>query len=140
MKKTILMLLVLFSLQISLDSCVQNGGHIGTIFGRWCLVEIEAENEQPPVLRGDVFWAFQSDVIQMQRDNGYHSFSVTYGVFRIDGEMLYLDFPEENLPPFEETGLQRECELQILKMTHKEMVLKYHTGQDSSLIYYLRKW
>ena len=140
MKKTFLLTLLFLSLLMTLGSCTQNGGYIGDIFGRWHLTRIEGENIEPPIQHGDIFWAFQTDVIKMQRDNGLHSFSVAFGMFKIDGDMLYLDFPEEGQPPFAETGLDRVSELHIRKMTNKEMVLLYNPLPDECLIYYFRKW
>lgn len=140
MMKTIRNLLLFFCLLLAQGSCVQNGGNIGNVFGKWVLVKIEGDNTDPPAQTGDIYFSFQKDVIQLQRDNGHHSISEAYGLFRIDENILYLDFPEEDKLPFPETGFEKKCSLQILKLTSKEMELIYHISPDKSLIYYLKKW
>ena len=140
MKRIYLFVLPILGLLLSVAGCIQNGGNIGVLFGRWHLESIDAENMSAPVSRGEIFWAFQKDMIQMQRDNGSHSVSKTYGLYRIEDDMLYLNFPDENEPPFTETGLKRQSALQILKMTKREMVLRYQVDSDSSLTYCLKKW
>ena len=140
MMKTIRYILLFFCLLLAQAGCVQNGGNIGKIFGKWVLLKIEGDNTAPPAQKGVIYFSFQKDVIQLQQDNGLHSISEAYGLFRINDNILYLDFPEEDKLPFPETGLEEKCSLQILKLTNKEMELMYHTSPDESLIYYLRKW
>lgn len=140
MKKSSPLFLVVYALLIFFSGCTQNGGTIGDIFGRWNLVEIEGENVTVPEKNGDIFFAFQSDIVMLQRDNGYHEFRFTYGSFQIDDNILRMDFPEENAAPFSETLLPRSCALQIRKLTRKEMILEYHKSSEENLIYYLKKW
>lgn len=139
MKKSQIFLL-LCCLMLMIGSCTHNGGPSGDLYGRWHLERIDLENIEVPPLRGDLYWAFQKDVVQIQRDNGFHSVSRIYGTFRKDEDFLYLDFPVEDDSPFPETGLGRHNKLQIHKMTGKAMVLIYHPEEDESLIYYFRKW
>lgn len=140
MKRIYTLFLSILGLLLFVGGCTQNGGNIGVLFGRWYLESIDADNTAAPNRHGEIFWAFQEDMIQMQLDNGMHSVSRTYGLYRIADDVLYLDFPEENEPPFAETGLKRQSSLQILKMTKKEMVLQYRLDSESSLTYYLKKW
>lgn len=140
MKKSQIFLL-LYCLILIIGGCTHNGGPSGDLYGRWLLERIDGENMEVPTQRGDLYWAFQKNVVQIQRDNGFHSMSRIYGTFRKDEEFLYLDFPiEEEDSPFAETGLGRQNKLQIQKMTSKEMVLIYRLETDKSLIYYFRKW
>lgn len=127
-------------LMVIIGSCTHNGGPSGHLYGRWLLERIVAENMEAPVQSGDLYWAFQKDVVQIQRDNGFHSVSRIYGTFRKTDDFLYLDFPVEGNPPFPETGLTRQNKLQIMKMTAHEMELIYHPRDDESLIYYFKKW
>lgn len=142
---------ILFFLSILLlASCTQNGGHIGKIFGRWHIDSIEADGCDAPPAALNLYWAFQTDVIQMQRENGHNNFSTIYGRYRIDDNTLFIDFPEASLPnasegqpPFAETGLARQSALQILRFTSHELVLSYHpdpaTDPSATITYHLRK-
>lgn len=140
MKNTIRYISVLLLFLLAHTSCLQNGGNIGDIFGKWVLVRIDGDNIKPPVQNGNLFLSFQKDVIKIQRDNGHHGISEIFGSFQIDNDFLYLSFPEEDQPPFEETGFDRNCKLQILKLTGTEMELRYHISTEQSLFYYLKKW
>lgn len=131
---------ILFMLAIIAGGCTQNGGHIGKIFGRWQLERIEADNMEAPEQHGTIFWAFQEDMIKMQRDDGNHEFSFRFGTYRLEDNTLFLDFPEKGNAPFKETGLGLENELQVLKLTHAEFILLYHPEPDASLTYYFKKW
>ena len=139
MKKTKIFL-CLSLLIFMVVSCTHNGGPSGDLYGRWYLERIEAQNMEVPDQHGDLFWAFQKNVVQIQRENGFHSVSRIYGTFRRDDDFLFLDFPVEKDSPFPETGLGRENTLKILKMTGKKMELIYYPMEDCSLMYYFRKW
>ncbi len=140
MMKRYQIFLFLACLILAFGSCTHNGGPSGDLYGRWVLERIDGENMEVPTQHGNLFWAFQKNVIQIQRDNGFHSISRIYGTFRQDDDFLYLDFPVEEDSPFPETGLGRQNKLKIQKMTGKQMVLIYHPEEDASLIYYFRKW
>lgn len=143
--KAIRIFLILF-IAMAASGCTQNGGHIGKLFGRWHLDAIEADGCAAPERHGDIYWAFQSDVIQMMRENAPNDFSTIFGLFRLDDNTLFIDFPEaakptqtDGKPPFPETGLPRESRLQVLKLTGKEMVLLYQATPQGTLTYRLRK-
>lgn len=140
MNRYLTIFLAVVSILILLSDCTQNGGYIGNIFGRWHLERIEADNIEAPVEGGEIYWSFQSDVIKMQRDDGEHYFSVVFGIYRLDNNTLYLNFPEKDGAPFPQTGFPRECKLDVLKLTRSEFILQYHTTKDSFLTYYFRKW
>lgn len=142
MKKHIrvMMISMVAVLSLIVSSCTQNGGYIGDLFGRWHLVEIEANNMEAPAQAGEIYWAFQGDMFQMQLDRGEHSVSTTYGLYTLEDDILTLKFPEEGYPPFPQTGLARENRLEVLKLNHGEMILVYHPADDATLTYYLRKW
>lgn len=145
MKKLIPAYLLLAVTALLTTSCTQNGGHIGALFGRWHLVRIEADNmEAPPTPPGDIFWAFQGDMFEMQLayTDVPHAVSTTYGLYTLtdDDKVLTLTFPEERYAPFAETGLGRENRLDVLRLTYGEMTVVYHPSADASLTYYLRKW
>lgn len=140
MKNAIRFILVFSCLLLAQSSCIQNGGNIGKIFGKWVVIRIEGDNMDPPSQDGDLYFSFQKDVLKVQRDKGHHDIAEIFGSFRMEDDKLYLSFPEEDQPPFVQTGLDRNSELQILKLTGREMELRYAVSSDKSLIYFLRKW
>ena len=140
MKKLKYLIFTLAAILAMTSSCTQNGGHIGDIFGRWHLLRIEADNMEAPAQNGDLFWAFQGDMFEMQLSHGNHAVSTIYGLYTLDDKTLTLTFPEERYSPFSETGLGRETRLEIIKLTYGEMTVIYRPTADTSLTYYLRKW
>ena len=72
MKKLKYLIFTLAAILAMTSSCTQNGGHIGDIFGRWHLLRIEADNMEAPAQNGDLFWAFQGDMFEMQLSHGNH--------------------------------------------------------------------
>lgn len=140
MKKLTYILLTMCAILLSTTSCTQNGGHIGALFGRWTLVRIEADNMEAPEQTGDIFWAFQGEMFQMQLVTSPHAVQTTYGVYTHEDNILTLDFPEKRFAPFPQTGLARENRLEVLRLTYGEMVVLYHPTPETSLTYYLRKW
>lgn len=140
MKRLTYTLILPLLTMLFMSSCTQNGGHIGAIFGRWHLVSIEADNMEAPELTDDIYWAFQSDVVQMQMTRDHHEVSQIFGVFTLDDEILTLRFPEERYKPFAQTGLSRDNRLEVLKLTYSEMRLLYRPSEEATLTYYLKKW
>lgn len=141
MMKKYQIFLLMWCMMLALCSCTHNGGPSGNLYGRWYLERIDGKNVEVPTQNGDLYWSFQKDVILMQKDNGFHSVFQRFGLFLVEEDYLYLNFPDEEAPPFPETGLKvGENKLQIQKMTGKEMELIYHPKSDESLIYFLRKW
>lgn len=133
----------LFFLILIFAGCTHNGGPSGPLYGRWHLERIEGENMAEPAQSGEIFWAFQSGMIQIQRDNGNHSVSTIYGSYRLVDDTMFIDFPEEKFVPFTEVGLGRENILQVLKLTRSEFILLYNPDPSDpsvSLTYYLKKW
>ncbi len=130
----------MLALLIAATGCTHHEGPSGNLFGRWVFDRIEAENMDVPEQDGTLFIAFQSSVCELKRNDGDMAFSTSFGIFHMDDGYLYLDFPQQDNPPFKQTGLARNNVLKILKFTRKELVLLYHPEPDASLIYYLRKW
>ena len=56
-------LLTIFSLTF-LPSC-QNNGDIGPWYGMWKLTSLTIDGEEDPAYEGNVFWKFQTGVVQM---------------------------------------------------------------------------
>ncbi len=144
MKKFLYNLLIL-TILLTLGACTNNGGPDGPLYGRWHLERIEADNMDTPAQAGEIFLSFQSNTVMLQRDNGKnHSVSSVFGNFRLEDNTLFLDFPEENQPPFPQTGLGRQNMLQILKITHRDLTLLYvpdaGDAPGATLTYYFKKW
>lgn len=141
MKRWIKILAVMAIIAVACSGCTQNGGHIGKIFGRWHLERIEADGSGVvPAQRGEIFWAFQGEMFQMQLKWSDHAVSTIFGNYTLSDDTLLLSFPEDNNAPFEDLGLGRENSLHVVKLTGKEMVLTYHPEDGATLTYYLRKW
>ena len=143
MKKRLLYIFALLLICIG-TACTHNGGPSGPLYGRWHLERIEADGMEAPEQAGDIYWAFQTGLVQMQRDNGHHSVTTIIGTFRLDDNTMFIDFPKESFVPFPQLGLGRENILQVLKLTRSEFILLYHPDPsddpEASLTYYLRKW
>lgn len=139
MKKIIPYILFL-SLTLFITACTHNGGPDGKLYGRWHLTLMEGDGIDVETPTRNMYWAFQADMILMQQETANHEYYSSYGIFRLDDNTLFLDFPEAKIPPLSESRLKRENILQVLKMTHSEMTLLYHPTADSSITYYFRKW
>ena len=137
-KKSFSYILIMIFITCLSTACTHFQGPSGDLYGRWHLERIEADNMEAPQQSGDLYWSFQTQVIYMQCDKGEHEFAQAYGIFRLEDNTLFLDFPE-NTPALAQTGLGRQNTLQVLKITGKELTLLYNPTPDSSLTYYLRK-
>ena len=89
--KNIYALVLLISIFI-LNSCTQNNGYIGPIFGSWSLVSI-SEDGVPIQLEDETVLSFQNEVVQVSRlVNPPYTIEVRYGNFSIDDDVLTLKF------------------------------------------------
>lgn len=139
MKKTLPYILSLTIVLITL-ACTHTGGPDGKLYGRWHLTRIEGEGISASTPTRNMYWSFQSNMIMMQQETGNHEYNTSFGIFRLDDNTLFLDFPEEKKPPLADSRLKRENILQILRMTHSEMTLLYHPSPEATLTYYFHKW
>ena len=144
MKKSIFFSLLAICLLTLCSSCTQNGGHIGKLFGRWHLERIEADGVVLPESQGGIFLAFQGKVMELLLVKEEHESQEVFASFREEDNTIFLDFCQKNMLPYPQTGLLKESELQILRLTGKELVCVLHpepeTDPEASLTYYLRKW
>lgn len=126
--------------------CTRNDGNIGRQFGQWKLVRIETAGTADTSYEGNIFWSFQNTTVEMKRINAGHTAETTFGNYRIADDTLFITFPDEERPPLAGLGLQRSNELQIVRLTHSEMVLSIDSpdaadsGTASSTILYFHKW
>ncbi|MDE5551849.1 MAG: lipocalin-like domain-containing protein [Muribaculaceae bacterium] len=138
--KRILPYILSLTIAVLTLACTHTGGPDGKLYGRWHLIRIEAEGTDASTPTRNMYWAFQSNMIMMQQERGDHEFNTSYGIFRLDDDTLFLNFPEAKMPPLAESKLKRESILQVLRMTHSEMTLLYNLAPEVTITYYFRKW
>lgn len=122
--------------------CTRNNGDIGPIFGRWVLESAVATGTKQPEWTGDLFWAFQNDVIQMshtERGTGTDS-EATYGHFRLVDDTLFIDFPDPLFPVNSLFLLPNEATLQVLELKSGRLVVEYNPTPDSAITYTFQRW
>ena len=79
-----------------LNSCTQNNGYIGPIFGSWSLVEI-SEDGVPMQLEEETIFSFQNQVVQVMKYKEFPFVStIKYGNFKITDDVLTLKFQLES--------------------------------------------
>lgn len=122
---------------IALTGCTRNNGNIGKQFGQWKLVSISIDGVDHPDYKGNIYWSFQGSTIEMKEVDADNVVYQTFGNYRIEDNTLFLSFPDETFPPRPVTGLPRDAELQIIKLTGNEMILSYG---DPATIYTFHKW
>lgn len=140
--KTLKTYLTILQLSIILiaTGCTHNNGDIGPLFGKWKLSEIAIDNKAYTEYSGNIFWSFQSSVICMTKVGQHNSYAESYGSWQQSGDILTLRFPDEVYPPFAELKLQRNSDLQIIRLSGDEMILSYITTEGSDIIYKFKKW
>lgn len=86
---------ILAVVMVWLCGCTRNDGDIGPLFGTWQLTEREVTGEEvsaplPPVK--ELFWSFQSSVIEMKHVYGTSRYESIYGNWDLQGKTLRLIF------------------------------------------------
>lgn len=120
---------------LTLFSCVRNNGGDSRLYGNWKLQRITIAGVDDPDYKGDIFWKFQNQTVEMQQVDEVHNATYTFGNYRIADNTLFLSFPDHTMPPM--LSLPRECEMQIVRLKGSEMVLSF--GEPAT-IYYFKKW
>lgn len=140
--KRIASTLCIIALVFGLLSCTRNDGDIGDWFGTWRVEKItidgETDDQYPPHY---IFWKFQSSVIQIMEPNDFDHTSVScFGTWeQIDNKLLInLDYETGTLPAG--SLLELKSELEILKLSRKEITLKYIDHKGRNIVYSLKKW
>ena len=138
-----------------LAGCTQNDEWIGNRFGQWKLTEITIDGEPDASYQGNVFWAFQTGIIQMKRmrDNGAGLPGVTesFGGCREEGNTLILDYRNTDSEHFDDLQYYSPLPemlmpdnsvitLKILTLTGSRMVVEYTDADGREIVYYLTKW
>lgn len=125
-----------------IGACTHNDGNIGKQFGQWQLQRIEKNGAEDVDYGGNIFWSFQNSTIEMKCMEDDHTSRHTFGNYRIEGDVIILNFPDDERPPLEVLGLQRSDKLRILRMNHSEMTLVHDGNNDTGdkTIFYFHKW
>ena len=133
----------LFVLILSLCvGCTHNNGDIGPFFGKWKMQRMTINGVDDASYKCNVFWSFQSSTIGFIRVVSDTRYNDTFGNWAVDDAYttMRLSFPDEIFPPFSELQLERESELEIVKIKGPEMILKFITKDSDEIVYYLEKW
>lgn len=122
--------------------CTHNNGDIGPFFGKWKMQRMTINGVDDASYKCNVFWSFQSSTIGFIRVVSDTRYNDTFGNWAVDDAYttMRLSFPDEIFPPFSELQLERESELEIVKIKGPEMILKYITKDSDEIVYYLEKW
>ncbi len=144
--------IILCSVLLLLPSCLQNNGHIGAWYGMWKLTSLTIDGEEDPEYEGNVFWKFQTGVIQMNKliDDGL---TLSVGTWSDKGDILELtyDYYDDNTPEPEKTqkyttlkGLHLPStgiiNLEINKRPSSSMQLTYRGEDGKTYVYKFKKW
>ena len=140
-------LLTIFSLTF-LPSC-QNNGDIGPWYGMWKLTSLTIDGEEDPAYEGNVFWKFQTGVVQMIRY--YNSSSTRTGTWKEKSgtlELTYVYSDDANDEASKKystlTGMHLPATgvipLEIGKRPSSKMVLKSRSEEGVTYVYTFKKW
>lgn len=151
MKRIFIINKVLFAVALfALSACTHNNGDIGEYFGEWKLESITVDSEPDANYKGDIFWAFQASVFNMQQVSEDYSYSQSWGTWEEDGNILRLNFTHsDNLhpqgssyySPLPDTRLPKGItDLEIYKMTGSRMELGFVDSEGQTIRYKLKKW
>lgn len=146
-----------------LSSCTHNNGDIGPLFGTWRLDAISIDttgDDGAPACRtedvGDVFWAFQNHVVEIERVYPYHQTDTRVGTWqRPDDASIVINFDNsETDPAFAERYImlpgiylpEHGAVMSVKKLDRNKMTLVYidnaGVGETPAVAYtyYFTKW
>lgn len=139
-------------MSVILGSCTHNNGDIGPWFGEWKLTTITVDGTPDAGYDGNIFWAFQTTVIEMlSADNETTGdYRQRWGTWAQDGTTLTLNFTHsdndnpagsDKYIPFPETGLPAGVsKLDIVSLSSSEIKLNYTADDGKTYGYLLKKW
>lgn len=149
MKKKAINIIIAITTMISLAACTHNDGDIGHWFGAWKLRQITINGENDAAYGGNIFWKFQSEVIQMSQLNEYHGRYDAWGSWEeIDAAgkaILRLNFTHSDdatpagtskYAPLAATHLHSGIsDLEILSISGSKLQLRY-IAEDAAVYTY----
>lgn len=135
------------------QACTHNNGDIGPFFGTWKVTEITIDSHSDESYKGNMFWAFQTSVINMRTVDTATNLSndESWGSWEEDGNTLRLFFthtddsnpsqgshkytplPASHLP----AGVS---DLSIISISASDMKLEYSDPNGTVYGYSLKKW
>ncbi len=159
MKKFLILLIILPAM---LCGCTHNNGDIGPLFGTWRLDAISVMSVDPdgaPLCRvdqvGDVFWAFQSQVVMIERVYPHHQTDKRFGTWqRPEESTLVINFDnKENDPAFADRYMmlpgiylpEHGAVMSVKELSGHKMTLIYIDsaeggGTPAAYTYFFTKW
>lgn len=145
-KLHIFLILTALMTMLLTGGCTHNNGDIGPLFGNWKLRSIETDDPQysmeqlVPEGMG-LFIAFQSSTVKMYLVHPEGSADNRYGNYRLEDNTLFFDFPDTGLPHGHPLlGLPDVCELQLLRLDGRRLVLRREPTPQTEVIYTFHKW
>ena len=131
---------ILMLMIIPLCCCTHNNGDIGPLFGQWKIESVRCEGMPQPEYAGNAFLSFQNSVAQITITGDHNTSYRSYATWHIADNTLFIDFDDADFPPIGNIGLNVHNRLQILRLTHSEMILQSNPDIDISVTYILKKW
>ncbi len=125
--------------------CTRNDGDIGPLFGFWQMEEREVEGidlselQEPLPPEQELFWVFQSSVIEMKHVISTSRYVSIYGNWELDGKEMRLDFPDSQQPVLEEFLLPRHCTVEVLALDGKTLEIAWRPESGGKVRYKFRK-
>jgi len=131
-------------------ACTHNNGDIGPWFGQWKLESLEADGTPDPAYKGNQFWSFQNDILQIDELIDDMLYVRHIATWRREGGLLLIDFTHSdanspstdgNYAPPSNIGLEPDAvnALAIDRLSGSRIVLTHDAG-DRVITYRLRKW
>lgn len=121
-------------------SCTHNNGDIGPLFGNWKVTSIEINGIPDASYKGNIFFAFQTDITNMKAIYDNHVYSERFGQWKIEGENLLLTYNDTWYPPLSESHMSVGTNIcRIIQLTNKDMKLSM-TNSEATYTYTLIKW
>lgn len=122
--------------------CTRNDGDIGPLFGTWQMTErsvegVEVSEPLPPV--EELFWSFQSSVIEMKHVYSTSRYESVYGNWEMGGKSLTLDFPDPKQPMLDEFLLPRQCVVELEMLDGKNVLVTWSPEGGGEVRYKFRK-
>lgn len=135
-------------------SCTHNNGDIGPWFGEWKLTSIEIDGTPDAAYKGNIFWAFQTSVIEMIQVEpvtpDVSDYGQRWGTWSQEENTLTLNFTHHDdnaaegsgkYTPYPATHLPGGVsKLGIIKLSGSEIKLSYTANDGKTYTYSLKKW
>ncbi len=139
MNRAIKILTIIITI-VAFNSCTQNNGNIGDLFGLWHIDELIDDNQSSDEYQDNLFLAFQSEVTTLTEVYDYNQSDIKYGSWSREGDALYLIFDEPAYVPFAVSGFSvgtNECT--IIELNSSSLILEHQSNDGKHYHYTLSK-